>query len=139
MHRSSGSFCRGHPEKISEQIAQILWFTEYIDEIEADFAAIYHILDMEDLEGPKFVRFASHLIYYEGAVQGKIKADYQEMQSDGEETSTSSSNSGTTQKMSMSEAMSRYGDDLDALNYESEANMGGTLFERAVVDTSKTP
>lgn len=130
MHRTSGGFCRGYSEKISEQIEQLLWFTEYPDEIEADFAAIYHIPNIEEVDGPKFVRFALRLPYYQGAVMGKIKVDYQE-QLDEEENGPAPSKN--TSKVSMSEAMGKYSDELDALNYESEANMMGSLFERVAV------
>lgn len=85
---------------------------------------------MDSLDGPKFVRFASRLVYYAGAVQGKIKLDYQNMEDSGGETTSSDG-----AKISMKEAMGRYSDDLDALNYESEAGMAGTLFERVAVDT----
>jgi hypothetical protein len=111
-----------------------MWFTEYIEEIECDFAAIYGIRDMWSLDGPYFVRFASRLIYYEGAVQGKIKADYAKQEEEAAGVSSSSPEAVSTTKMSMSDAMKKYkADDLDILNRESESSMGGTLFERVSV------
>lgn len=85
---------------------------------------------MESLSGRKFVRFASRLIYYQGAVVAKMKLDYGP-EAEGDETYTTSPNSS---KMSMSDAMRKYTpDNLDALNRESESAMGGTLFERVSV------
>jgi hypothetical protein len=118
-------------------LEEILWFTEYPEEIETDFAAIYGISDVETLSGRKFVKFARRLVYYEGAVVAKMKIDYTEVSSDGQISVKSPENSGPTQKISMSEAMKKYGggssDDLDALNFESQSSMGGELFERVKV------
>lgn len=89
---------------------------------------------MWELDGLTFVRFASRLIYYAGAVQGKLKYDYSEVQDDGS-VRLNANSSGPSKKMSMSEAMKQYStaEDLDALNLESESAMGGTLFERVTV------
>lgn len=85
---------------------------------------------MESLSGRKFVRFASRLIYYQGAVVAKMQRDYGP-EAENDETPQSTSNSS---KMSMSDAMKKYTpDNLDALNRESESAMGGTLFERVSV------
>lgn len=76
-------------------------------------------------------------MYYQGAVVAKMKMDYTEVSDTGQITVKSPENTGPTQKMSMSEAMKKYkgesSDNLDALNYESESAMGGTLFERVTV------
>lgn len=85
---------------------------------------------MWSLDGPYFVRFASRLMWYTGAVQGKIKYDYRDEVSGEAEMSVQTE---PEQKMSMKSAMSKYGDNLDAINYESESAMGGTLFERVTV------
>lgn len=112
-----------------------MWITEYIDQVECDFHAIYHIPDMRVLDGPTFIRFACNLIYYAGAVQGKLKSDYSEHNEDGSVTLRADPKVESTQKVKMSDAMKQYGesDDLDALNMDSEAAMGGTLFERVTV------
>jgi hypothetical protein len=135
-----GRVRRGHKGKITHVRAlleEILWFTEYPEEIETDFAAIYGILDPEELSGRKFVRFARRLVYYEGAVLKKMQMDYSNQTENGQISVSSPENTGPTQKMSMSEAMKKYKgqgtDDLDALNFESESAMGGTLFERVTV------
>lgn len=92
---------------------------------------------MEDLSGRKFVRFARRLVYYEGAVIKKMQLDYGNQTESGQISAKSPQNTGPTEKISMSEAMKKYKgqgtDDLDALNYESESAMGGTLFERVTV------
>jgi hypothetical protein len=134
------SFRRGAEGKIThvrELLEQILWFTEYLEEIETDFAAIYGILDVESLPGRKFVRFARRLIYYEGAVLKKMQMDYNESSESSTPSAPQTQETGPTTKMSMGEAMKKYNkgthDDLDALNYESQSAMGGTLFERVTV------
>lgn len=111
-----------------------MWFTEYFPEIQTDFAAIYGILDVYSLDGPFFVRFASRLVYYQGAVTAKIQYDYQQSSENGETSSSSTSEKPVSStKMSMTQAMGKYGDELDALNFESEATGGDTLFERVSV------
>jgi hypothetical protein len=131
------SLRRGHKGKIRAQLEQILWFTEYEEEIETDFAAIYGIQDVEELSGRKFVRFARRLIYYDGAVVKKMQIDINEESGSSSSPSQTTQTQGPTTKMSMGEAMKKYrgsgSDDLDALNYESESAMGGTLFERVTV------
>ncbi len=87
---------------------------------------------MWNLDGPYCVRFASRLIYYQGAVVAKIQHDQKEREESDDPTSYGEKPVSTT-KMSMSDAMGKYGDDLDSLNYESEAAMGGTLFERVTI------
>ena len=140
------SFRRGSEGKITHVrglLEEIIWFTEYFEEIETDFAAIYGILDLEALTGRKFVQFARRLIYYEGAVVKKMQLDYSDQSGNGQITVQSPENTAPAQKISMSEAMKKYkgqgSDDLDALNYESESAMGGTLFERVTVPAKSSP
>lgn len=88
---------------------------------------------MWSLDGPYFVRFAARLMYYQGAVAGKIKYDYSEIDDEGTPVKRDS-NVESTKKVTMSEAMGRTGgDDLSALNFESQANDMGDLFERVTV------
>ena len=83
------------------------------------------------------MKFARRLVYYEGAVIKKMQMDYGNQTENGQISAKSPENTGPTQKVSMSEAMKKYSgkgsDDLDAINYESESAMGGTLFERVTV------
>jgi hypothetical protein len=140
VREPSCGLCRGAEGKITHVRAlleEILWFTEYEEEIETDFAAIYGILDMEALSGRRFVKFARRLVYYEGAVIKKMQMDYGNQTESGQIPTAAPESTGPTQKVSMSEAMKKYSgkgsDDLDAINYESESAMGGTLFERVTV------
>lgn len=127
---------KGKITHVRALLEEILWFTEYEEEIETDFAAIYGILDLEALSGRKFVKFARRLIYYEGAVIKKMQIDHQQSE-DGPISVQAPENNGPTKKMSMSEAMKKYSgegsDNPDAINFESESAMGGTLFERVTV------
>lgn len=118
-------------------LEEILWFTEYPEEIETDFAAIYGILDLEALSGRKFVRFARRLVYYDGAVVKKMQIDYSERTGEGQDPYKAVHNEGPTTKVSMADAMKKYqGDDFDSLNHESQANGMGDLFERVTVPSS---
>lgn len=131
MHRTGGRFFRGYVEKIREQIEQLIWFTEYEDEIICDLAAIYGILDPKTLSGPDFVRFARNLIYYQGAVAGKMKVDYMDSNPDSELFGEQPSEG---KKIRMSDAMAELkGDEFTSLNYESQSNGLGDLFERVTV------
>lgn len=144
MHQHRRSLRGGDKGKIAHiraLLEEILWFTEYPEEIETDFAAIYGILDMESLDGRRFVKFARRLVYYDGAVVKKMQIDYAEGSESRGNSAPSSPETvetvGQPVKMSMADAMKKYrgnrGDELDALNYESESAMGGTLFERVSV------
>lgn len=113
------------------QIEQIIWFTEYEDEIICDLAAIYGILDAEELGGPDFVRFARHLIYYQGAVAGKMKLDYREANPDSDYPEYTGSSSSNTIKMS--DAVHERGLDVGMFNAESQMAGMGDLFERVSV------
>lgn len=127
-------FCRKHSGKISEQIAQILWFTEYEELIICDLAAIYGIRDPEELSGPEFVRFARNLIYYEkSAVVAKIRYD-QNLEENGGIASENYS-SEPVKKITFSDAMKEYAqaDDFDVLNAESRQADMGDLFEKVSV------
>ena|ERR1043165_8236301 len=134
MYRDCCQVSRGHLKKLSEQTGQFLWFPDYIEEIECDFAAIYGIQDMWSLDGPKFVRFASRLPWYEGAVRGKIIRDTTELDENGETVVKRDPNVEKTTKMKMSEAVGQVvKDDFVAMNQESLASGMGDLFERVTV------
>lgn len=113
-----------------------MWFPDYIEEIECDFAAIYGIKDMWSLDGPYFVRFAARLVWYEGAVRSKIKYDTSEMNEDGQLT-LKDPNVESTVKMKMSEAVGKVAteanDELASLNSDSLSSGMGDLFERVTV------
>jgi hypothetical protein len=116
---------------------EVLWIVNYLQDIRADFFAIYHIPDWEALDGPLFVSLAERLPLYEGALQGRIKlenateedsmvettGDYQNYQSEPSEFTPG-------QVLSLSEALS--GDaKLMAMQEESVQQGWGNLFEMA--------
>ncbi len=73
------------------------------------------------------MRFARHLVHYEGAVVSQIKFDHAKLTEEG----SRDINVESTQKMKMSEAIGRTGhDNLDMLNQESLSEGMGGLFER---------
>ncbi len=92
---------------------------------------------MWELDGRTFVRFAARLVYYAGAVQGKLKADYSTTEEDGSVRMMTADEvgNGPSTKMSMSDAMKKYGnaDDFDVLNKDSNIDGMGDLFERVTV------
>lgn len=107
---------------------EVIWITNYLQDIHADFFAIYHILDWESLDGPLFISLAERLPMYEGALQGRLKLENQD-----EGNTTYSSGSDDTgwapgQSISMAEALS--GDSkLLALNEQSQKDGWGDLFQ----------
>ena len=118
-----------------------MWFPDYIEEIECDFAAIYGMQDMWSLDGPKFVRFASRLPLYEGAVRYQISMDYKDsVDEDGNVIMKDSSVERTsTKKMSdlVKETVKDHVvDSISAMNAESHANGMGDLFERVTVSSN---
>lgn len=114
---------------------EVFWIVNYLQDIRADFFAIYHIPDWETLDGPLFVSLAERLPLYEGALQGRIKIESSESGGTGYEatnvnTTFESESSEYTpgQSMSMAEALS--GDSkLIAMNEESQKQGWGNLFE----------
>lgn len=102
-----------------------------MDEIEADFMSFYGVRDFEEVDGPKFLRLASNLIYREGAVKGKIQMDLQEMEENGE-TPVSSK---PVKTVKMSEAAGKYSNDAQLAAIDLEGTQAGLdpLFERVSV------
>jgi hypothetical protein len=113
---------------------EVLWIVNYIQDIRADFFAIYHIPDWEALDGPLFVSLAERLPMYEGALQGRIKLENAtEEDSMVESTGNYRSEPGEFtpgQVLTLSEALS--GDaQLMAMQEESIQQGWGNLFDMA--------
>jgi len=114
---------------------EVLWIVNYLQDIRADFFAIYHIPDWETLDGPLFVSLAERLPMYEGALQGRIRIENAEegpsrTYVDNVNTSYESEPSeyAPGQVLSMAEALS--GDaKLMAMQEESVKQGWGDLFE----------
>jgi len=117
---------------------EVYWIVNYLQDIRADFFAIYHIPDWEVLDGPLWVSLIERLPMYEGALQGRIRLENSE-ESSQYDTSYEATNVNTSfesepsqyapgQSMSMAEPLS--GDaKLHALNEESQKFGWGDLFE----------
>lgn len=107
-----------------------------MDDIEADFIAIYHIKKWKKLDGPKFLRLAFRLPFYQGATRVWIQKTVDEYEKKPHEYGTGNS-SQPKKTMSMAEAVGRTNnqkrDDLDLINSESMETGGGLLFDRVTV------
>jgi len=89
---------------------------------------------MWELDSSYFVRFASRLPYYSGAVHSKIKTDYQDHLDENGNAVIKDSAVEKTVKMKLSDAISQtVSDDFSALNHESQMSGMGDLFERVSV------
>lgn len=117
---------------------EVFWIVNYLQDIRADFFAIYHIPDWEILDGPLFVSLAERLPMYEGALQGRIRLENSE-EGTTYDTSYEATNVSTNiqsepsqftpgQSISMAEALSGNAK-LQALNEESQKHGWGSLFE----------
>jgi hypothetical protein len=113
---------------------------DYLGEIEADFLAIYQIFEFRDderLTGPKFIRLATQLPRYDGAVRRRLEM---EAQSEGSGDSTDqgqyADQPASGQTMSMKEALARGQGNPDgvlhAINQEHANSQYGALFEYEV-------
>jgi hypothetical protein len=118
-----------------KRAVEVLWITNYLQDIRADFFAIYHIPDWEALDGPLFVSLAERLPMYEGALQGRIKLEnaredgsYYESDHATPDYSSESSQYTPGQSLSMSEALSGDGK-LMAMQDESVKQGWGEIFE----------
>lgn len=105
------------------------------DEIEADFIVFYKIYDIfndDNLDGPRFVRLASQLPNYDGAVRRRLEREIQQ-DSEGSGVTASADEFSPGQTMSMNEALSRSkGGDmavLESLSRDSVKDGLGDLFE----------
>jgi hypothetical protein len=104
---------------------EIFWILDYLDDIRADFFAIYHIMDWESLDGPLFISLTERLPLYAGALQARIKLENEKDSTDDYDSSTDYQ---PGQSIPMTQALS--GDTkLMALNTESQNAGGGTLFQ----------
>jgi hypothetical protein len=106
-----------------------LWVLDYRDEIECDMHAIYNIQAWEDLDGPKYLRLAARLPYYQGSVRGLIEAG-------GHEANGNDDYEPEKRTMSMAEAVGK-ANPLDALNSETLKYTGEALFEHQVIEIPK--
>ena len=90
---------------------------------------------MWELSGPEFVRFASRLGFYDGAVKTKIQNDYADQMGESSAgTVKIDPNVERTSKAKMSDLMgSTMQDEFYAMNQESLSNGMGDLFERVTV------
>lgn len=103
---------------------EVFWITSYLDDVRADFFAIYHIMDWEALDGPLFFALAERLPLYAGALQARIKLESEDSSQNASETTDYRPG----QTMTMAEALS--GDaQLMAMQNESLRSGGGSLFE----------
>lgn len=107
---------------------EVLWITNYEEDIHADFFAIYHIMDWESLDGPLFISLAERLPLYEGAVQGRMRLESQEEDINEGTTMENPGNWTPGQSIKMTDALS--GDaKLMAMQKESVAAGWGNIFE----------
>lgn len=102
------------------------------------FYRIYDILEEERLTGVRFVRLATQLPRYDGAVRRRLEQEFNQEQVDvsgGYSQDDPDGRFEAGQSMSMSEALSRSkGNDgdmavLDSLNRDSQNSPFGSLFE----------
>jgi hypothetical protein len=106
----------------------VLWITKYLQDIQADFFAIYHIPDWESLDGPLFISLTERLPFYEGALQGRIKTENDTEEAPNTDTSSNDTQWVPGQTISISEAVS--GDaQLLAMQEESVKQGWGNLFD----------
>lgn len=115
---------------------EVFWIVNYLQDIRADFFAIYHIPDWEVLDGPLWVSLVERLPLYEGALQGRIKLEQEhksrrddvDLDYDDDDYYDSDSPYTPGQSMSMAQALSG-NSKLHALNEESNQAGWGDLFE----------
>lgn len=50
---------------------------DHLDEIESDLSAFHRVDDIAQLDGPRFLRLAAQLPWYEGATRGSLLARFQ--------------------------------------------------------------
>lgn len=66
---------------IARRVDEVSWVADYIDDLEADFLAVYHVPDDPDgrsgmwsLPGPRWLRLASRTVAYPGVVAARAEA-----------------------------------------------------------------
>lgn len=114
---------------------EVFWLVNYLEDIRADFFAIYHIAEWDYLDGPLFISLIERLPLYEGALQARIRLENEEDDAYRRNTVAANPSMSTSsdyepgQTMTIAEALSGGGDRLRTLQDESVRNGGGDLFE----------
>lgn len=72
--------------------------TEHLDDLEADFLAIYRVDNMLQLPAAKFFRLAERCAAYKGVIQARIVAEHQAAEESRTSTSTSTNPPPPTRK-----------------------------------------
>lgn len=62
------------------RLEQIGWTINYLRELEADFLVFYRIADPWSMPAPRFFRLALRIPYYAGAMQAKIMAEQERLE-----------------------------------------------------------
>lgn len=48
---------------------------DYLDEIESDLSVFHQVRDLEELDAPRFYRWATQLPHYDGALRGRLRME----------------------------------------------------------------
>lgn len=54
-----------------------MWVLDHLDDLDADFLAIYRVDDIESLSGPRFLALAARTAAYQGVMAARIAAQQQ--------------------------------------------------------------
>jgi hypothetical protein len=58
---------------LRDRVEQVLWVVEYVDDLDADFLAIYGVDDMLALSGRRWLTLARRLDAYEGVMARRLR------------------------------------------------------------------
>lgn len=56
----------------------LLWITNYLEDLEADFRVFYRIDDFNEIDGPMFFRLAMRVGAYQGVIAARMAKEEQE-------------------------------------------------------------
>lgn len=64
-----------------------MWILDYLEDLKADFRAVFHVPNIYELDGPTFFSLAFRVAAYQGVIYWRIRAEREE-EDGGEEISS---------------------------------------------------
>lgn len=64
---------------LAGRLNELIWITEYLDDVEADFLALFRIDDPWSMPAPRFFRLARRMPYYQGSMQYRVTEAQEEL------------------------------------------------------------
>lgn len=97
-------------QAIEERTAQVMWVLDHLDDLDADFLAIYHIdLERDEISARRYFALAHRLTAYSGVMAARIEAERPAVRSTPTRTSsTPASTRGDETELSLTQFRAKF-------------------------------